>query len=262
MIENFFRSLEENAVEYLLISGQATVLYGAATFSEDVDLWLNPTEENRLRFLKTLRGCSAVYHKLTPPLEMDFLLKGHGFHFLLGPDVDQQFYLDIMGVPPRTQNFAAAAATALRLESDWGMIPTVGIKPLVEIKKTQRLEDYPIISNLVLIYFNDLRHRPTLDDYPWALDNLFTLSSVMDFVGARPDIVKCAALSEQGLLPYVGAIIDQQEISPEQEDRVTADLQEKMRRSQRLDREYWKPIISELKQLRSQKLLMPENGPV
>ncbi len=46
MIANFFESLNHHPVEYLLISGQATVLYGAATFSEDIDLWLHPTEDN------------------------------------------------------------------------------------------------------------------------------------------------------------------------------------------------------------------------
>lgn len=43
MIANFFQNLNARKVEYLLISGQATVLYGAATFSEDIDLWIQPT---------------------------------------------------------------------------------------------------------------------------------------------------------------------------------------------------------------------------
>jgi len=34
MIANFFQRLESDAVEYLLISGQATILYGAATCDE------------------------------------------------------------------------------------------------------------------------------------------------------------------------------------------------------------------------------------
>ena len=42
MIRSFFQSLEDKQVAYLLISGQATVLYGAATFSEDIDLWVKP----------------------------------------------------------------------------------------------------------------------------------------------------------------------------------------------------------------------------
>ena len=40
MIASFFQSLEREAVAYLLVSGQATVLYGAAAFSEDVELWM------------------------------------------------------------------------------------------------------------------------------------------------------------------------------------------------------------------------------
>jgi len=51
MIVNFFQNLDARRVEYLLIGGQATVLYGAATFSEDIDLWIHPTrmELKRLR---------------------------------------------------------------------------------------------------------------------------------------------------------------------------------------------------------------------
>jgi len=64
MIANFFQNLEHHGVEYLLISGQATVLYGAATFSEDIDLWVNPTETNRSRFLSALRDSEARYGRI------------------------------------------------------------------------------------------------------------------------------------------------------------------------------------------------------
>ena len=57
MIESFFQSLNAQRLDYLLISGQATVLYGAATFSEDIDLWLHPTSEHCSGFLATLRHC-------------------------------------------------------------------------------------------------------------------------------------------------------------------------------------------------------------
>jgi len=65
MIANFFQSLSHHGVEYLLISGQATVLYGAATFSEDIDLWLHPTEDNRSRFLAELKQLRST-GKLLP----------------------------------------------------------------------------------------------------------------------------------------------------------------------------------------------------
>ncbi len=59
MIENFFQNLDRCEVEYLLVSGQASVLYGAATFSEDIDLWINPSTQNRDRLLECLRRCRA-----------------------------------------------------------------------------------------------------------------------------------------------------------------------------------------------------------
>jgi hypothetical protein len=71
MIQNFFRKLEEFAVRYLLISGQAAVLYGASTFSEDIDLWLAPTSANFSRFIKALSQLNAAVYKLTPPLETE-----------------------------------------------------------------------------------------------------------------------------------------------------------------------------------------------
>ena len=68
MIASFFQSLESSGVAYLLISGQATVLYGAATFSEDIDLWIEPSPENVERFRAALHQVKARYYKLTPPL--------------------------------------------------------------------------------------------------------------------------------------------------------------------------------------------------
>src|SRR5271154_1531126 len=111
MIANFFQSLDRNGVEYLLISGQATVLYGAATFSEDIDLWINPTEKNRDRFLLALRDGQARYYKLTPPLTVENLQRGHGFHFILAGGEAGEIYLDVMGKPPRVGSFADALTT-------------------------------------------------------------------------------------------------------------------------------------------------------
>ena len=100
MIANFFQSLDRHRVEYLLISGQATVLYGAATFSEDIDLWINPTEANGNRFLPALHECCARFYKLTPPPTVENLRRGHGFHFILPGEV----FLDVMGRPPRVSS--------------------------------------------------------------------------------------------------------------------------------------------------------------
>jgi hypothetical protein len=78
MIASFFQSLETHRVAYLLISGQATVLYGAATFSEDIDLWVEPSSGNIERFQAALSAVGARYYKLTPPLEAPYFEAGHG----------------------------------------------------------------------------------------------------------------------------------------------------------------------------------------
>jgi hypothetical protein len=54
MMRSFFQSLETESVRYLLISGQATVLYGAAMFSEDIDLWIEPSKANIAALMNAL----------------------------------------------------------------------------------------------------------------------------------------------------------------------------------------------------------------
>ncbi|MBU1736108.1 MAG: hypothetical protein KKC28_10060 [Verrucomicrobia bacterium] len=161
MIRNFFRQLKADKVRYLLISGQATVLYGAATFSEDLDIWLCPQHANLQRFVKALRTLRAQYYKLTPPLTLSYLRKRHGFHFTLPAEDGTDWYLDVMGVPPRSPAFNVAWRRSTLIRTPWGMVPVVSVPDLVELKKTQRLEDYAVISRLVLALMNRSDLKPS-----------------------------------------------------------------------------------------------------
>ena len=40
-MRSLFRALDSEGVRYLVISGQACILYGASQFTEDVDLWIH-----------------------------------------------------------------------------------------------------------------------------------------------------------------------------------------------------------------------------
>jgi hypothetical protein len=55
MIASFFRHLEQHQVRWLLSSGQATILYGAATFSER----RRPMGRADGTELRTLRGSTT-----------------------------------------------------------------------------------------------------------------------------------------------------------------------------------------------------------
>jgi hypothetical protein len=102
MIASFFQHLEDFHVKWLLISGQATILYGAATFSEDVDLWVAPTESNLECFKQALRASEARYYKLTPEMTVANAAQHHGFHFTVPGVEDNAVFLDVMGFPPRS----------------------------------------------------------------------------------------------------------------------------------------------------------------
>lgn len=259
MIANFFQNLDRNGVEHLLISGQATVLYGAATFSEDIDLWINPTEENRDRFMAVLRESQARYYKLTPPLTVEHLQQGHGFHFILPGGDAGEIYLDVMGHPPRAGSFAGSLATARRMETEWGVIQTIGIKPLVELKKTQRLEDYPIISKLALAWFDQPECAGTADDFSWALHNIFTLPELAVFFAEQPAAVGVVTeqfdreVGEFGRQSLAGG-----EVAESVERRVGEFFQGRIAELQQKDRQYWREIVHQLKELRGAGKLMPE----
>ena len=262
MIANFFQSLERNGVEHLLISGQAAVLYGAATFSEDIDLWINPTERNRDRFLCTLRDVHARYYKLTPPLSVENLERGHGFHFIFPGGKADEVFLDVMGNPPRAGSFASSAATAQIIETEWGAIRTIGIKQLIELKKTQRLEDYPVISKLALTWLGRPECKTSADDLLWTLQNIFTLPELTEFFANHAAAVEIAIKFNRDVGEFGRQVAAKDEIESAAERNVGNFFQKRISELQSVDRDYWREIIRELKLLRAAGKLASEGEAV
>ncbi len=233
-MRSLFRSFERFGVDYLLISGQASILYGAATFSEDVDLWVRPSPGNIPRVLGALASRRARVYKLTPPLEMRFLRAGHGFHFLV-PGNPIPVYLDIMGKPPRVGTFSECHRRARLLETDWGRVPVVGLEDLIALKKTRRFIDYEVISNLVSIRLSE-EVSPSRKLLRWAARATFRPEDRAAFfheLGASVSLSECRA-----------AIAGEVE------------------RLQARDARYWRSRIAELRRLRRAGKLWPEGAPV
>lgn len=233
-MRSFFRSLEDESVRYLLISGQASILYGAAMFSEDVDLWVEPSEANIGRFIRALHRCRAVAHKLTPPMTQRNFRRGHGFHFRVPSPGAAEWYLDVMGKPPRVGGFSAAARRAVRFDTAWGSVPVVAIPELVEMKKTRRLADYDVISNLACIRLRTAARvsRPMLQ---WALRNVFRLEDAQWIFETWPAArsLRVRTFSTDTLMREIG-LLQQQDVR------------------------YWSPIVDELRDMRRNGLLLPE----
>ena len=52
--QEFLTTLNDRNVEYLILGGFAVNFYGFSCVTEDLDDWINPSEENFLKFGETL----------------------------------------------------------------------------------------------------------------------------------------------------------------------------------------------------------------
>lgn len=232
-MRRLFRSFDRFGVDYLLISGQASILYGAATFSEDVDIWLRPSPSNVRRLLRALASQRARIYKLTPPLTLRNLRLGHGFHFTV-PRGEDTLFLDVMAAPPRVGPFEDARRRATVMSGPFGPVPVVSVPDLVELKKTQRLQDYDVISNLA-------SRLAGAEDVPvrvlrWAARNCFRAGDravLLARLGRRVSEARCRA----GILREIG-------------------------RFQARDVAYWRRIVRDLRRLRREGKLLPAGLPV
>jgi hypothetical protein len=159
---------------------------------------------------------------------------GHGFHFVI-PGQPLETYLDIMARPPRVGSFGSAKHRARSMRTDWGVLPVVHPVDLVEIKKTRRLADYDIITNLALLHLAEIP-EPGKAMLRWAAANCFRpeeRAATLARLGRRRTVSQCA-----------------RDIAKE-----VLDLQAR-------DRAYWSTIIDELRTMRRTGKLLADGMPV
>jgi len=261
-MKGLFRAFERERVEYLLIGGQAAILYGAAHFTQDLDLWIRPTSRNWRAFLSALGRVRARVHKLTPPASLRWVRRGHGFHFLIPQKGRLPAYLDAMGRPPRTGPFGEAARRSRRIDTPWGTLRVVSIEDLVRLKQTNRPGDYEVISRLVRIRLGELR-SPSSGQMAWAVRNTFRIEDLTALLSEYGERVRMAAADGNKALARVirayqaGEIPSEAALGPAARalDLRMADLLEKGRR-------HWLPKIADLRALRAKGRLLPAGLPV
>ena len=66
----FIQALERNEVEYLLVGGYAVILHGYTRTTGDMDIWVNPSEENYNRLVKAFQSFGMPVFDMT---EKNFL---------------------------------------------------------------------------------------------------------------------------------------------------------------------------------------------
>ncbi len=68
----FLRCAQQNGLRYLCIGGYAVNYHGFHRATEDLDIWIAPTDENKNRFLQTLRCMNYAEEELADIREEDF----------------------------------------------------------------------------------------------------------------------------------------------------------------------------------------------
>ena len=260
-MRELFQSFERESVEYLLIGGQATVIYGAADFTQDVDIWIRADAANFARLLRSLASCRAQVHKLTPPLTLYWARRGHGFHFMV-PARPSRVPLDVLARPPRVHGFAAARKRARIEDTDWGRLPVVAEEDLVLLKRTNRPQDYAVISRLAMLRVGQT-DKPRRSLVAWASANTFRFEDLADLVNRFGDQLR----TTDGVAPRATRrllALRNKRRAPSASDITFAEreLLRAMGRFIEAGRAYWIPRLHDLRRLRTAGRLWPEGTPV
>src|ERR1700746_3957485 len=94
--KEFVELLIKHKAEYLIVGGYAVGIHGHPRYTGDLDIWLNPTEENSAKILACVNEFGFSSYKLTiadftkeaniiqlgyPPLRIDLLTEIDGVTF-------------------------------------------------------------------------------------------------------------------------------------------------------------------------------------
>jgi hypothetical protein len=143
-ILKFVRFLQINQVRYMLIGGMAVNFYGVNRTTQDMDLWLAPTNENKDNFKTTLLDLGYQKDELEDLDESDFTIP-QVFSVWIGNEP-----LDCLTVVHKTLNFDDAEKNMVRiaLQND-ALLNIVSLEYLREMKiKSHRQKDWQDVSLL------------------------------------------------------------------------------------------------------------------
>lgn len=148
-IPRVLSTFRRHRVRALLMGGQACILYWGAEFSRDIDLAVAVSAENLIRLRAALRALEAE-PVFFPPLTASALRKGHACLFrCLAPGL-HRLRIDLMSKMRGVPRFSVLWKRRMEIALPGiGTVPVMSLGDLVNVKKTQRNKDWPMIRRLV-----------------------------------------------------------------------------------------------------------------
>jgi hypothetical protein len=233
-------SLSKNKVQFLMMGGQACILYGAAEFSRDLDIAIHLGEDNLERLATALEELDAepIYF---PTLSRASLEAGHACHFRCGHPEARAMRLDVMARQRGVDDWGDLWVRRTELDVEGvGIIPLMGLPDLVQAKKTQSDKDWPMIRRLVEADVQAHALEPDGDRVRFWLRECRTPELLVELAQSHEKPAREQAASRAAV-----------RIALEGDaDRVLDALRAEEDRERQLDRAYWKPLREELERMR------------
>jgi hypothetical protein len=239
-IRKVLSTLTLHQVRYLLMGGQACVLYGAAEFSRDTDVAVLAEPDNLSRLSQALADLQAECIAV-PPFASEFLQRGHAVHFRCRHPEASGLRVDVMAVMRGVAPFAELWERRTTQEIEGSLfLEVLSLPDLVQAKKTQLDKDWPMIRRLVEANYARHRDNPTPEQVAFWLREARTVPLLVEVAGRYPAVVAGVA----GLRPLLSLAVAGDEAA------LAAALEAEEKSERAADRAYWAPLRAELEQLR------------
>lgn len=233
-------TLNNHRVKCLLIGGQACIIYGAAEFSRDSDFVLLGNAENLNRLQRALNDLEGelIY---VPPLEVKYLEKGHACHFRCKREDVRGLRIDVMSKLRGCDPFdkLRERRQTISLE-DIGTIDIIGLKDLVQSKKTQRDKDWFMLKRLVLNDIIARKYKAPKEDIQWWFQECRDAEFLIELAKKYPEILQENIMNRSFLKSAVSADIK----------KLNKGLWDEEQLEREKDKAYWRPLRKELEDLR------------
>lgn len=139
---DFMKALNDASVRYLLVGGYAVIMHGYQRSTGDLDIWVEPTEDNfdRLQTAMRIFGLPSV-----AIARSDFLNPSGMDVFTFGrPPVSIDILTKVKGL-----DFAESSASAKEMHIQGIKVRTLGVEMLIKAKKiTARHKDLDDVEHL------------------------------------------------------------------------------------------------------------------
>lgn len=235
-IHRALSTFRRNQVRHLLMGGQATILYGAAEFSRDLDLSIACDASNLAATERALRELDAEL-VLFPALVESYLRRGHAVHHRCRAQDVEGLRVDLMSSMRGCDSFDEMWERRAVLETAPGeLVDVLSVRDLVAAKKTQGNKDWPMVTRLVEVDIMSAGNSSAIDPKRAAfwLAECRTPSLLVEIARRFP------AAAAGSLRPAVIAAI------AGDADAVARELLDEEQRERAADRAYWAPLRAEI----------------